>query len=172
VPASGYKFVNWSDSLTDNPRTDLNVIASLAVTANFVDMEAKFPGANKYAWSENAGWANFSTDYAKVSAKLGANGYLTGYAWSENLGWIKFAAEAATAPYANNSATSWGVNMNSNGKLSGYAWSENAGWISFTTAFSEVSVNQQTGAMAGYAWSENIGWVKLAGSSYSVQFEL
>ena len=35
VPAEGYHFVDWSDGLTDNPRTDTNVTGSLTVTANF-----------------------------------------------------------------------------------------------------------------------------------------
>ena len=35
VPANGYYFVNWSDGVTANPRTDANVTNSLAVTANF-----------------------------------------------------------------------------------------------------------------------------------------
>ena len=35
MPALGYHFVSWSDSSTDNPRTDLNVTANIAVTASF-----------------------------------------------------------------------------------------------------------------------------------------
>ncbi|MFZ2188856.1 MAG: InlB B-repeat-containing protein [Candidatus Moraniibacteriota bacterium] len=35
VPNTGYHFVNWSDSSTDNPRTDTSVTANLTVTANF-----------------------------------------------------------------------------------------------------------------------------------------
>ena len=35
VPDTGYHFVNWSDASTANPRTDLNVTANIAVTANF-----------------------------------------------------------------------------------------------------------------------------------------
>ena len=35
VPASGYHFVNWSDSSTANPRTDTNVTANKSVTAFF-----------------------------------------------------------------------------------------------------------------------------------------
>ena len=35
VPDANYHFVNWSDASTANPRTDLNVTANLAVTANF-----------------------------------------------------------------------------------------------------------------------------------------
>ena len=35
VANSGYRFTNWSDSSTQNPRTDLNVQGDLVVTANF-----------------------------------------------------------------------------------------------------------------------------------------
>lgn len=35
VPATGYHFAGWSDGGTDNPRTDENVTADIAVTANF-----------------------------------------------------------------------------------------------------------------------------------------
>ncbi len=35
VPFGGYKFINWSDSSTDNPRTDTNVSENISVTANF-----------------------------------------------------------------------------------------------------------------------------------------
>ncbi|MFH1824411.1 MAG: hypothetical protein ABH873_04200 [Candidatus Firestonebacteria bacterium] len=35
VPASGHHFVNWSDELTVNPRTDTNVTADINITANF-----------------------------------------------------------------------------------------------------------------------------------------
>src|SRR5207253_3349619 len=35
VPDTGYHFVNWSDSSTQNPRTDTNVTGDISVTANF-----------------------------------------------------------------------------------------------------------------------------------------
>jgi PKD repeat protein len=35
VPAACSHFVNWSDGVTDNPRTDRNVTADVTVTANF-----------------------------------------------------------------------------------------------------------------------------------------
>ena len=34
-PDVGYHFVDWSDSSTDNPRTDTNVTSDISVTANF-----------------------------------------------------------------------------------------------------------------------------------------
>ena len=35
VPGTGYRFVNWSDGSTANPRTDINVTSDLTVSANF-----------------------------------------------------------------------------------------------------------------------------------------
>lgn len=35
VPDYGYRFVDWSDASTQNPRTDINVTGNLSVTANF-----------------------------------------------------------------------------------------------------------------------------------------
>jgi formylglycine-generating enzyme required for sulfatase activity len=35
VPANGFGFAGWSDGVLDNPRTDLDVSADIAVTANF-----------------------------------------------------------------------------------------------------------------------------------------
>ncbi len=35
VPDSGYHFVDWSDSSTQNPRTDTSVMGDISVTANF-----------------------------------------------------------------------------------------------------------------------------------------
>jgi uncharacterized repeat protein (TIGR02543 family) len=127
VPAAGFVFLSWSDGRTDNPRTDINPVDNLAVIAIFLEMAAKIPGEDKYAYSESAGWINFATTQGNVFAKIGTNGCLSGMAWSENLGWIKFAATAATAPYSNTSATDWGVNMAADGRLSGYAWSESSG---------------------------------------------
>lgn len=35
IPDTLYHFVDWSDGLTDNPRTDTNVVDNITVTANF-----------------------------------------------------------------------------------------------------------------------------------------
>ncbi|NLV44216.1 MAG: hypothetical protein GXY07_06930, partial [Candidatus Hydrogenedentes bacterium] len=35
VAGTGYRFVNWSDGRTENPRTDTNVTGAITVTANF-----------------------------------------------------------------------------------------------------------------------------------------
>jgi uncharacterized repeat protein (TIGR02543 family) len=172
VPATGYKFTAWSDGKTDNPRTDANVMANLDVSASFSAINADVNANNKFAFSENAGWINFSTDHGKATAKLGENGYLSGFAWGENIGWIKLSASSATAPFANNSSSNWGINIASNGSLSGFAWSENSGWINFGVNNGNASIDQQTGELSGFVWGENIGWIKLSGSAYKVQFQL
>lgn len=41
-----------------------------------------------FAWSEVAGWINFSASHSRVH--LDTQGRFCGYAWGENVGWIKF----------------------------------------------------------------------------------
>lgn len=124
----------------------------------------------RYVWSENTGWINLRPTHGGVIVvpNDGVNGYLTGTAWSENLGWLKMGD--GTGPYANNSATDWGVNMDAAGNLSGYAWSENAGWINFDPTHGQVTIvttpsQPDTGSFNGFAWAENFGWVHFRNSS-------
>ncbi|MDV7403036.1 hypothetical protein RZS08_67050, partial [Arthrospira platensis SPKY1] len=42
VPNTGYNFVNWSDGVTTNPRTDNNVTSSITLTANFAPNRLAF----------------------------------------------------------------------------------------------------------------------------------
>lgn len=170
TPAPGYKFTSWSDGKTDNPRTDTNVTLNIDVNASFAPINAEINATSKFAYGENVGWINFSSNQGNVAAKLGTNGFLSGFAWGENIGWIKFADSLATAPFANSSANDWGVNIASDGKLAGFAYSENAGWVNFGAANGNASINQQTGELSGYVWGENTGWIKLSGSLYKVQF--
>lgn len=37
MPATNYRFVNWSDGSTTNPRTDVNIVADITVTAMFAE---------------------------------------------------------------------------------------------------------------------------------------
>ena len=72
--------------------------------------------ALKYAWSNNAGWVNFSPSGGRVQVTDAA---LTGYAWNDNYGWI------------NLSPAQGGVVNDGEGVLSGYAWGMSLGWINF-----------------------------------------
>ncbi|QTA80025.1 Uncharacterized protein dnl_23110 [Desulfonema limicola] len=127
--------------------------------------------ADKYAWSENAGWTNFRPIDGGVTVY---SDHLEGYAWSECLGWIKLGSSTGggTLTYANTSNTDWGVNHDGAGNLSGYAWSENGGWLNFNPADSQVIFDTVTGSFDGYAWSETLGWIhfKNAAPAYNVVF--
>ncbi|MCX7008691.1 MAG: hypothetical protein NTY53_15810 [Kiritimatiellaeota bacterium] len=114
---------------------------------------------NKYAWAENAGWANAAPTNGGVTVHFnGTSGYLTGLAWGENIGWIKLGNDAG-GPYANSTATDWGVNLDAASNLTGYAWGENVGWLKFNPSNSVVTIDMTTGRFNGDAWGENIGWV-------------
>ena len=126
---------------------------------------------NKNAWTENTGWANAAPTNGGVTVHFnGTSGYLTGYAWGENIGWIKL-GDNPGGPYANTSATDWGVNLDGAGNLSGYAWGENVGWIKCDPAHSAVTIDMATGRFQGDAWGENIGWVRFKGTApdYSIR---
>lgn len=108
-------------------------------------------GANKYAWSENAGWLNFGVSQGNIHI---TDSSLTGYIYGENIGWISLNCandnSCATADYK--------VANDGNGNLSGYAWSENTGWINFAPAAGGVIINS-SGEFTGQAYGENIGWI-------------
>jgi hypothetical protein len=111
---------------------------------------------------------NFAATHGGVTVvEDGANGYLKGFAWAENIGWIKLGAGAGAGPYANTSATDWGVNMDAAGNLSGYGWSSHAGWVNFHATHGQVTIDPATGAFDGFAWGENVGWISFKGDSHA-----
>jgi len=124
--------------------------------------------ADRYAWSENAGWFDFRDFHGGV---LVHPTYVSGYAWAENIGWVKLGSDAP-GPYANTTATNWGVNDDGSGNLSGFAWSETSGWINMHPTNGGVTINRTTGIFDGYAWSENLGWIHFnnAAPAYKVVY--
>lgn len=140
--------------------TGLCVVAAGDAAAGDIDP------SSKYAWAENAGWANFAPTHGEVTV---VPDYLAGYVWCENIGWLKLGNDNG-GPYANTGANDWGVNLVS-GKLTGYAWSENCGWVNFNPTHSQVTVDRNDGSFDGYAWAENMGWIhfKNASPAYNVR---
>jgi len=65
VPATGYHFVNWSDSSTANPRTDTSVGANVSVTANFA--------INHYTITASAGTGGTITPAGVVDVAHGSS---------------------------------------------------------------------------------------------------
>jgi len=113
---------------------------------------------DKYAWSENAGWLDFSSTHEQATVY---NDHLEGYVWSEAVGWIRLGTYTTgdAHTYANNAANTYGVNNDGSGNLSGYGWGENIGWVNFNSNNSQVTINAVTGDFDGYAWSEAVGWI-------------
>jgi hypothetical protein len=66
VPDIGYHFVDWSDTSTDNPRTDANVTTDVAVTANF--------SINRYSLTYTAGANGFVSGDSPQTVDHGAAG--------------------------------------------------------------------------------------------------
>jgi len=65
IPDEGYYFVDWSDGLTDNPRTDINVIDDLTVTAEFA--------INTYTITATAGQGGSIFPAGEITVTHGAN---------------------------------------------------------------------------------------------------
>jgi hypothetical protein len=65
TPNANYHFVNWSDGSTANPRTDTNVLANLAVTANFA--------IDTYTISASVGANGSISPTGSVSVNRGSN---------------------------------------------------------------------------------------------------
>lgn len=116
--------------------------------------------SQRFAWMEEGGWLDFSPTGGGVT--VGPT-FLSGYAWGESIGWVKVGSTGG-GPYANSSATNWGVNR-SGGTLSGFAWSETAGWIDFAPSGGGVTLDAATGQLSGYAWSETLGWISFRGGT-------
>ncbi len=61
VPDSGYRFLKWSDSSTDNPRTDANVSGNITVTASFELIPPPITPTTTTTRSDGKTVATFST---------------------------------------------------------------------------------------------------------------
>jgi hypothetical protein len=120
----------------------------------------------KWAWSTNAGWINFSPICDGCEGVAVYRDHLEGYAWGENIGWIRLGTYTGGGAhtYRNTSATSYGVNIDGAGELYGYAWGTNVGWIKFDPTDGGVSIDPNTGSFDGYAWGENVGWIHFKNS--------
>ncbi|MCC5878191.1 MAG: InlB B-repeat-containing protein, partial [Candidatus Sumerlaeia bacterium] len=66
VPASGYRFVEWSDGSTDNPRQDTGVTRDVSVTASFT--------IKQYTLTYNTGTGGFITGASEQTVDHGSDG--------------------------------------------------------------------------------------------------
>lgn len=137
-----------------------------SVGASYMLAPSNIDPANKFSWSENAGWMNWADAEAGASGVFIHPDHLSGSIWMENAGWVNVGNGGG--PYANTDDTNFGVNIGVNGDLDGYGWGENIGWINFKTAGQapdQARFDSLAGRFRGYAWAENIGWINLDDSS-------
>ncbi len=147
------------------------IYAAVAAASVSAYAEAPIDSAHGFAWSENAGWVNWSHGADDV---LVHETYLSGLIWAENVGWINLGngPPADGLYFANDTGLDFGVNVDPvTGELFGLAWGENIGWINFDTP----SLGEQRARLSfcehrlyGFAWGENIGWLNLDDSVHFV----
>ncbi len=83
VPDEGYRFVNWSDGSTSNPRTDTNIVSDIFVVANFSQY------TNAYIQSITAALVPicpFETTTISANGVLGTNAVMTWWTGSGGTG--------------------------------------------------------------------------------------
>ena len=147
----------------------LALIVAGGVGASYLLAPSNIDPANKYSWSENAGWMNWRDADGSGEGVIVHADHLEGSIWMENAGWVNVGN--GNGPYLNSNDTNYGVNISPNGDLDGYAWGENIGWIYFKTisqAPNQARFDAGAGRFRGYAWGENVGWINLDDATHYV----
>ena len=83
-PYFGYRFVDWSDGRTDNPRTDLNVTTAISVTANFTSAAPEFTCdllSKPYAVEDRAYSGTLAGDASDIDSNSLDFSVIDGPAW-------------------------------------------------------------------------------------------
>lgn len=156
----------------------LAVCALALLSSVAVGQPSEISNADRFCWSENAGWINWNPVGIGASDKVEIElTYISGFIWSENLGWVNLGRTPDdNTTYDNVNGLDCGVNIASDGTLSGYAWSENAGWINFDTAAAIGSdyarLDRDYLRFRGYVWAENFGWINLDDDEHYVAITL
>ncbi|MGJ8652531.1 MAG: carbohydrate-binding protein [Opitutaceae bacterium] len=140
VPDTGYQFVNWSDSSTDNPRTDTNVTSDITVTANFQTI----PNKDAFATIE----AEIYDNQSGVSTQSCSEGGLNVQA-IDNTDWVAYsnvdfgsgANEFQARVASNTSGGNIEIRLNSpTGTLLGTCIvNGTGGWQAWTTVSTSIS---------------------------------
>lgn len=121
------------------------IIIGFFISFNYVLAASNIDATYKYAYSETAGWVDFSPSGGGVEV---TDTSLLGYAYGETFGWIDMQPQGG------------GVLNDGSGNLTGYSYSEAAGWINFDPPGAEqVIIDPKTGEFSGYAYSEAFGWI-------------
>ena len=190
VPNTGYHFVQWSDSSTNNPRTDSNVTADLSVTASFaintftINASAGSSGTISPSGNVTVNYGNSqgftitpNTGYHvnDVSVNGSSVGAVSSYTFTNVTGNATIAATFAINSYSINATAGTGGTISPSGIVSvNYGGSQTFN-ITANTGYSisDVSVNgSSVGAVPSYTFTNVTGNATIAASftinSYSI----
>ena len=160
VPATGYHFVNWSDSSTANPRTDTNVSGNITVTASFA--------INTYTLTYSAGTGGTVAGTSPQTVNYGASGTAMTATADAGLHFAGWSDGITSNPRTDTDVTSnvtvtanFGVSTDTWAGATGNAFSTVANWsysifsgpvgtgdsLIFAAAGSATPTNDETGLM-------------------------
>jgi hypothetical protein len=154
VPNTGYHFVNWSDGSTANPRTDLNVTANIAVSANFA--------INTFTLAYAAGANGTITGIASQTVNYGANGSQVTAVPNTGYHFVNWSDGSTTNPRTDSNITA-NINVSANFAINQYTISANVSPINSGTTTGSGNYNHGENvtltatANAGYRF---INWIE------------
>jgi hypothetical protein len=132
VPDAGYHFVNWSDSSTDNPRTDTNVTADITVTANFA--------INQYTLSYTAGANGTLTGTTSQTVNHGADGTAVTAVPDAGYHFVDWSDASTANPRTDTNVTA-DITVTANFAINTYTLTYNAGANGSITGTTPQTVN-------------------------------
>ncbi|MGJ8641711.1 MAG: carbohydrate-binding protein [Opitutaceae bacterium] len=160
----GYTFVNWSDSSTNNPRTDTNVTGDITVTANFqlVPNKDAFGTVEAEDFDDQLGIDTQPSTEGNLNVQLIENGDWSAYF---NVDFGSGANEFQARVASNNSGGNIEVRLGSPaGTLVGTAIVPGTGnwqsWVTVNASISDVSGVQQVYLVytGGGSYLFNLNW--------------
>jgi len=132
TPVTGYRFINWSDDSTANPRTDSNVTSNINVTANFA--------INRYNVNYSAGPNGSLIGNAAQSVNHGANGTAITANPATGYHFVNWSDDSTENPRTDNNVTN-NISVTANFAINRYNVNYSAGPNGSLTGNVEQSVN-------------------------------
>ena len=145
VPNAGFAFTNWSDGLTVNPRTDLNVTSNLTVTANFISTAP--PGTCIWTGSVGTNWAT-SGNWSSGVVPTATNTAIFNATSLANLQTDLGAAQSVAGIAINSPLTNVGI-----ASASGASLTLGAGGITLSNTAVALTVTAPVALGTGQTWS-------------------
>jgi uncharacterized repeat protein (TIGR02543 family) len=132
VPDTGYHFVNWSDSSTQNPRTDTNVTTNITVTANFA--------INTYTLTYTAGANGSLSGVSPQTVNHGTSGSAVTAVPDANYHFVNW-SDASTANPRTDSNVAGNISVTANFAINTYTLTYTAGANGSLTGTTSQTVN-------------------------------